>query len=70
MTESRYFAASDDRADHYRRVGSGPLERRQYSMDPLFMIWNPILPGHLKRWGIELVPLPCINDGGLLCLVV
>lgn len=63
-----YYAAKDDHRDHYRRLKSGELERREYSVDPMHMIWSPVLPGHLERWENELVPLPCINDSGLLLL--
>lgn len=63
-----YFAAKDDRLDHYRRLTSGELERREHSVDPAHMIWYPVAPGHLERWEIELVRLPCINDSGLRLL--
>jgi hypothetical protein len=63
-----YYAAKDDRLDHYRRLNSGELERREHSVDPAHMIWYPVAPGFLERWGIELTVLPCINDSGLRLL--
>lgn len=63
-----YYAAKDDRRDHYRRLDTGELERREHSVDPSHMIWYPVPAGHLERWEIELAPLPCINDSGLRLL--
>ena len=63
-----YYAAKDDRLDHYRRHTDGTLERRQHSVDPANMIWYPIDAAFLERMEIELTPLPCINDSGLRLL--
>lgn len=63
-----YFAAKDDRLDHYRRLASGELERREHSVDPAHMIWYPVEQWFLGLWEIELVMLPCINDSGLRLL--
>lgn len=63
-----YYAAKDDRLDHYRRLSDGSLKRREHSVDPAHMIWYPVEQSFLDRWEIELVLLPCSNDSGLRLL--